>query len=215
MHVAGIDVTSSEEAVRSATPSRAWAVQVARVITEVTAPAVLAGALLVVVALDTATSGTSAIVWGLLAALFAVAVPFAFIVSGARRGVWSTHHVNERERRPFVLTVALVSLLIGVLVLAAWSAPRELIALVVAMGAGLASVLAVSRVWKVSIHAAVAGGTTVVLALLFGPGLLAFGLVALAAAWSRTVLDDHTVAQVVVGLCLGAGVAALVFGTLR
>lgn len=215
MHVAGIDVTSSEQAVRAETPSRAWAVRVARVITEVTAPAVLAGALLVVVALDTATSGTSAIAWGLLAALFAVAVPFAFILGGARRGVWSTHHVNERERRPFVLTVALGSLLVGVLVLAAWNAPRELLALVVAMGAGLASVLAVSRVWKVSIHAAVAGGTTVVLALLFGPWLLAFGLVALAAAWSRTVLDDHTVAQVLVGLCLGAAVAALVFGTLR
>jgi membrane-associated phospholipid phosphatase len=196
-------------------PSRAWAVRVARVITELTAPAVLAGALLVVVALDTATSGTAGIVWGLLAALFAVAVPFAFILSGARRGVWSTHHVNERERRPFVLTVALGSLLVGLMVLASWNAPRELLALVVAMGAGLALVLAVSRVWKVSIHAAVAGGTTVVLALLFGPVLLAFGLVALAAAWSRTVLDDHTVAQVVVGLCLGAAAAALVFGTLR
>jgi membrane-associated phospholipid phosphatase len=209
-------MTSSEPTVpRPAMPSRAWAVRVARVITELTAPAVLAGALLVVVALDTATSGTAGIVWGLLAALFAVAVPFAFILSGARRGVWSTHHVNERERRPFVLTVALGSLLVGLMVLASWNAPRELLALVVAMGAGLALVLAVSRVWKVSIHAAVAGGTTVVLALLFGPVLLAFGLVALAAAWSRTVLDDHTVAQVVVGLCLGAAAAALVFGTLR
>ena len=58
-------------------------------------------------------------------------------------------------------------------------------------------------------------GTTVVLALMFGPVLLVFGLVALAAAWSRTVLDDHSVPQVVVGLCLGAAVAAAVFGTLR
>jgi membrane-associated phospholipid phosphatase len=216
VYAGGIEMTSSEPTVpRPAMPSRAWAVRVARVITELTAPAVLAGALLVVVALDTATSGTAGIVWGLLAALFAVAVPFAFILSGARRGVWSTHHVNERERRPFVLTVALGSLLVGLMVLASWNAPRELLALVVAMGAGLALVLAVSRVWKVSIHAAVAGGTTVVLALLFGPVLLAFGLVALAAAWSRTVLDDHTVAQVVVGLCLGAAAAALVFGTLR
>jgi membrane-associated phospholipid phosphatase len=216
VYTGGIEMTSSEPTVpRPAMPSRAWAVRVARVITELTAPAVLAGALLVVVALDTATSGTAGIVWGLLAALFAVAVPFAFILSGARRGVWSTHHVNERERRPFVLTVALGSLLVGLMVLASWNAPRELLALVVAMGAGLALVLAVSRVWKVSIHAAVAGGTTVVLALLFGPVLLAFGLVALAAAWSRTVLDDHTVAQVVVGLCLGAAAAALVFGTLR
>jgi membrane-associated phospholipid phosphatase len=216
VYTGGIEMTSSEPTVpRPAMPPRAWAVRVARVITELTAPAVLAGALLVVVALDTATSGTAGIVWGLLAALFAVAVPFAFILSGARRGVWSTHHVNERERRPFVLTVALGSLLVGLMVLASWNAPRELLALVVAMGAGLALVLAVSRVWKVSIHAAVAGGTTVVLALLFGPVLLAFGLVALAAAWSRTVLDDHTVAQVVVGLCLGAAAAALVFGTLR
>jgi hypothetical protein len=210
------DVTNPEVPAKSlAAPRPASMVRVARIVTEATAPAVLASALLVVVALDTAKSGTSALAWGLVAALFAAGVPFAFIVRGARAGSWSTHHVNERERRPMVLAVALGSLLVGVVVLVAWNAPRELLALVVAMGAGLASVLAVSRVWKVSIHAAVAGGTTVVLALLFGPWLLAFGLMALAAAWSRTVLDDHTVAQVVVGLCLGAAVAALVFGTLR
>jgi hypothetical protein len=176
---------------------------------------VLASTLLVVVALDTATSGTSAVAWGLVAALFAAGLPFAFILRGVRAGTWSTHHVNERERRPLVLAVALGSLLVGVVVLTAVNAPRELLALVVAMGAGLIAVLAVSQVWKISIHAAVAGGTTVVLALMFGPVLLVFGLVALAAAWSRTVLDDHSVPQVVVGLCLGAAVAAAVFGTLR
>jgi len=209
-------VTNSDRTTTPLPAARpASTVRAARIITEVTAPAVLASALLVVVALDTATSGTSAIAWGLLAALFAAGVPFAFILRGAWAGEWSTHHVNERERRPFVLAVALGSLLVGVIVLAAWNAPRELLALVVAMGAGLVAVLAVSRVWKVSIHAAVAGGTTVVLALMFGPVLLAFGLVALAAAWSRTVLDDHSVPQVVVGLCLGAAVAAVVFGTLR
>lgn len=209
-------MTSSErEAARPGATGSAALVKVAKIVTEVTAPAVLASALLVVVALDTAKSGTSAIAWGLVAALFAAGVPFAFIVRGARRGAWSTHHVNERERRPLVLAVALGSLLVGVVILAALNAPRELVALVVAMGAGLLSVLAVSRVWKVSIHAAVAGGTTVVLAFTFGPVLLVFGLVALAAAWSRTVLDDHSVPQVLVGLCIGAVVAAAVFGTLR
>ncbi len=207
-------MTSAEQTTLHA-GRRAGAVKAARVVTELTAPAVLASALLVVVALDTAKSGTSALAWGLVAALFAAGIPLAFIVRGARAGAWSTHHVNERERRPRVLAVALASLVVGVVVLAAWNAPRELLALVVAMGAGLLSVLAVSRVWKVSIHAAVAGGTTVVLALLFGPVLLTFGLVALAAAWSRTILDDHSVPQVVVGLFLGAAVAAVVFGALR
>jgi hypothetical protein len=208
-------MTSSESTMPLPASRPAWLTRAARIVTEVTAPAVLASALLVVVALDTATSGTSAVAWGLLAALFAAGLPFVFILRGARVGTWSTHHVNERERRPLVLAAALGSLLVGVVVLAALNAPRELLALVVAMGAGLISVLAVSRVWKVSIHAAVAGGTTVVLALMFGPVLLVFALVALAAAWSRTVLDDHSVPQVVVGLCLGAAVAAVVFGTLR
>ena len=208
-------MTSPESTMPLSPSRRAWLIRAARVVTEVTAPAVLASALLIVVALDTATSGTSAVAWGLVAALFAAGLPFAFILRGARAGEWSTHHVNERERRPLVLGVALGSLLVGVIVLATVNAPRELLALVVAMGAGLISVLAVSRVWKVSIHAAVAGGTTVVLALMFGPVLLVFGLVALAAAWSRIVLDDHSVPQVVVGLCLGAAVAAAVFGALR
>ena len=187
----------------------------AQLITEVTAPVVLAATLLIAVALHSANSTSTAIATGVVAAVFAAAIPLTVILSGARRGRWSTHHVNEREHRPRVLAIALGSLAVGLVILTATSAPRELLVLLTAMGAGLASVLLVSKVWKVSIHAAVAGGTTVVLAATFGPWLIAFGLVAGAAAWSRVILSDHTTAQVLVGLILGAAVAAAVFLPLR
>jgi membrane-associated phospholipid phosphatase len=69
-----------------------------------------------------------------------------------------------------------------------------------------------------SIHTAVAGGSAVILALVFGPTPLALGtglpLVG-AIGWSRVRLGDHTVAQVLVGSVVGAAVAGLVFGLLR
>ncbi len=189
--------------------------RVAKVVTEVTAPVVLASTLLIVVALRSAASRSDALLIGVVAAAFAAAIPFAFILRGARRGRWTSHHVDEREHRPLVLSVALGSLTLGLVVLTAWNAPRQLVALLAAMGAGLAAVLVVSRFWKVSIHSAVAGGTTIVLALVFGPALFVFGLLAGAAAWSRIVLDDHSAAQVIVGLVIGAAIAAAIFAPLR
>ena len=68
----------------------------------------------------------------------------------------------------------------------------------------VALLAAITTVWKISIHCAVASGAVTMLALIFGPWVVpAYALVALT-AWSRVVLRDHTTAQVVAGSILGA-----------
>ena len=73
---------------------------------------------------------------------------------------------------------------------------------------------AITTMWKISIHCAVASGSVAILALLFGPlALTGYALVALL-GWSRVAVKDHTVAQVVAGAVLGAGAAALAYAAL-
>ena len=189
--------------------------RMARLVTEVLAPTPLAVVLLTAVAWRSAPTAATALLSGSVAVLFASVVPMWFVLRGVRRGSWENHHIPAREHRQLPLLVGLGSVLAGLTLLAIGGAPRELLALIASMVAGLVVSLLVTTVWKMSIHAAVSAGTVVILALVFGPaGLLAAPL-AVAVAWSRVALRDHTVPQVLVGLVVGALVAGTSFSLLR
>jgi hypothetical protein len=174
--------------------------RIAKLVTEVFAPAVLVATIS-----PLAAWAAGAVIWGVVLAVFAAAIPLTFILRGVRRGHYDNHHVGDWRRRPAVLlfTGASVTAVLGLMLLL--DAPRRLIALVLAMLAGLALTLAVTYLfrWKVSIHSAVAAGTATTLVVVFGPWLhLAWAMVALV-AWARVRLRDHTPAQAVVGVGLG------------
>ena len=59
----------------------------------------------------------------------------------------------------------------------------DVAALVVAMLAGLVTSLAVTVVWQISIHNAVAGGTAMILLLAFGPAAIPALVVPAAIGW--------------------------------
>jgi membrane-associated phospholipid phosphatase len=184
---------------------------VARFATEALAPAVLLASQLILVG----WRATGSLGWGALAALFAVAIPYAFVVRGVRHGRYGDHHIPERTSRRTPLLVALGSGVVGLALLAATGAPRDIIALLISGAAGIAAFGIVNQWWKISLHAGIAAGTVAVLTLLYGAAALAgVPLVALV-CWSRVRLRVHTIAQVVAGAILGALVAWLVFGTAR
>jgi len=105
--------------------------------------------------------------------------------------------------------------LVGTALLAVMGAPRELLALLGAMVAGLLVTLAITLVWKISVHAAVAAGTVVVLTVVFGPAAAVLWPLAALVCWSRVALGDHTLGQVLGGSAAGGLVAYLVFTWLR
>ncbi|MGB2571433.1 phosphoesterase PA-phosphatase [Micromonospora citrea] len=190
------------------------ATRLARLVTELTAPAVLVSVLTLVVGWR-AAGGAHGLAWGLLATLFASGIPFAYILGGVRRGRLTDHHVGVREQRRVPLLFGLASAAAGLALLAALGAPRPVLALVAAGVVGLVVAVAVSHWWKMSIHTAVAAGAVVVLVLTLGPRLLVVAPLPVLAGWSRVRLRDHTVPQVVVGGVVGAAVAGLVFAALR
>lgn len=178
----------------------------ARIVTEVFAPAVLVGALLLLQPLL-----SPGVTWaqGVVAALFTVGLPFGLILWMKRRGSVTDHHVGTREHRAPVLAASAVSLGVGALALFLLQAPATLFGEIGAVFIGLMLCLAANLVWKLSVHAAVAA--YVGLALLaplptFGAALAL--LLASAVGWSRVTLGDHTPGQVLAGHAVGCVVYA-------
>lgn len=182
----------------------------ARLITDTLAPANLVIAILLIIGWHS-TSSVTGLGWGLLAALFCGGIPFAVIMLGVKRGHWTDKHVRVREQRAVPLLATMASVLIGISLLVALQAPREVFALVMAMLVGLITTMIVTVWWKVSVHTAVAGGVVVILLLAYGARMAPLVLGIAAIGWSRVVLRDHTPSQTVAGALLGGLAAAVVF----
>jgi membrane-associated phospholipid phosphatase len=179
------------------------------------APAPVITALLLAVAWHSAATPTEALKWALLAAAFCSFLPMLYILRGVRRGGLTDHHVRLRRQRRGPLLVAGGSVLIGLALLVVTGAPRDVVALVGAGAVGLFVAVAITLLWKISIHVAVAAGAVAVLALVFGPVLLVLAPLVALAAWARVAVRDHTPAQVIAGAAVGAAVAGIAFPLLR
>ena len=164
-----------------------------------------------VLAIGWHADGRAGLLWGVLAALFTGVLPTLFISYGVRHGRWSDRNVGARRPRLIVLGFITASVATGLILLAVLGAPRLLTGYLAFMLASVALLAAITTVWKISIHCAVAAGSVTVLALLYGPLVLCgYELVGLL-GWSRVALEDHTVAQVGAGSVLGAAAAAAAY----
>jgi membrane-associated phospholipid phosphatase len=155
--------------------------------------------------------GAAGLVWGLVAALFAAVLPTLFITRGVARGRWNDRNVGAKRPRLIVLSFMLASVTAGLVVLAALGAPPELTWYLGCMLVSVAVLAAITTVWKISIHCAVASGSATILSLMFGPRLLPAYLLVALTAWSRMALKDHTTAQVIAGCVLGAAAAVVTY----
>jgi len=151
------------------------------------------------------------LLWGFVIALFCAAIPMAFIVRGARRGEWDSHHVRNREGRVKPLIVCFVSTAAGLTIMLLGKAPHDLVFMAIAMLASLVVTFAITFWWKISLHAAVSAGGVATLAEVYGPWMLLLMLLVAVICWSRVVLRDHTTGQVTSGVILGFLITVLVF----
>jgi len=211
-----MDTTATTEATLGIATARPRRQRVAQLITDVLSPAVLVAGLLLVVAWHSATSAAQALLLGLVAAAAGSFVPITYILRGVRRGRWTDRHVKVREQRKLPILVCLISTLVGTVLLYAVGAPRELVALIASMVASLVLTWPVTVMlrWKVSVHALVAAGAAGALGVVFGPVAWLAWPIAAVVCWSRVVLRDHTVRQVIVGSIIGAVATCALFPAL-
>ncbi|AGZ46069.1 hypothetical protein [Actinoplanes friuliensis] len=189
--------------------------RLARLASEVFAPAVLVAALMLVVGWHAGDEPGVSRWWGLPGAVFAAGIPLVYVLRNVRRGRLTNHHIPEREDRRKPLLFGLASVAVGLLALIVLGAPRDVIALLAAGGTGLLIFTVVTHWWKMSIHAGVAAGTVTTLVALYGPVALIGVPFALLACWARIRLSAHTPAQVVAGALVGALIAGTVFPLAR
>ncbi|HEY8702054.1 MAG TPA: phosphatidic acid phosphatase [Arthrobacter sp.] len=169
--------------------------------------------LLISPAIEAGFPGTA--VYGALAALFVCVLPLFLLLGLVRLGKVTDHHVSNRKQRAPVLLMALASVLAGLLVLESVGAPGSVVAMVLAIVAGILVLAAVSPFWKISGHAAAVSSASVISVLMLGPVWLPLLVLIPAVGWSRVVLRAHTAAQVVAGSLFGAVVMAGLWWLLR
>ncbi|MFX1819561.1 MULTISPECIES: phosphatase PAP2 family protein [Micrococcaceae] len=141
--------------------------------------------------------------YGALAALFVCVLPLFLLLLLVRMGKVTDHHVSDRRQRAPVLLMALACILAGLLVLEAVGAPQSVVAMVLAVVAGVVVLAAVSPFWKISGHAAAVSSSAVIAVLMLGPVWLPLLLLVPAVGWSRVVLRAHSRAQVIAGALFG------------
>ncbi|WP_307794480.1 phosphatase PAP2 family protein [Arthrobacter cavernae] len=188
--------------------------RVARWLTEIFQPPVVVTVLMLVSpAVEAGFPGT---MWaGLLGALFVCVLPLAYVLVLVKLGKVSDHHISDRKQRAPLLLLALVSVLAGLLLLQAIHAPVSVSVMMLALVGGIAVLAAVSHFWKISGHASAISSATVISVLMFGPAWLPLLLLVPAVGWSRVVLRDHTLGQVVAGSLFGGVVIAGLWWLLR
>ncbi|MBF5083092.1 phosphoesterase PA-phosphatase [Quadrisphaera sp. INWT6] len=183
--------------------------RLARVFTELLAPSVVGVVCPVAVGALSDSNAWRGAVLGLLGAVFAIGLPYAYIAYLIRTGGATDRHVSRREDRPKVLIAVLLCLAVGISVLVFLGAPPLLVWLLVGEVLLVLACLVISKFWKISMHSAVAAGTVAALVVVLGPWALLAGLAVVLVSWGRIVLRDHTPAQVTVGAGLGAAVLSL------
>ena len=153
--------------------------------------------------------------YGALAALFVCVLPLFLLLVLVRLGKVTDHHVSDRRQRAPVLLMALASILAGLLVLEAAGAPQSVVAMVLAVVAGVVVVAGVSPFWKISGHAAAMSSGAVIGVLMLGPAWLPLLVLIPAVGWSRVVLRAHSAAQVIAGSLFGGVVMAGIWWALQ
>lgn len=189
--------------------------KIARVITEVLSPINTLPVLLTLVALDSTQDLVAALRWALVAALFASALPATYLAYRLKRRTITDYHVRVREQRPRLALFLVPSVITGAVILTLTGAPQTMVALAGALVVGLLAALLITFFWKMSVHVAVSSGTVMILMLVFGPWMILLTPMVGLSAWSRVILRDHTIAQVVGGAIVGSTVAGVVFTLLR
>lgn len=186
----------------------------AHVISEVLAPIVVIPFVTLVVAVHSADSLLSGLGFAAVAVFFAAGLPYAALLLGVRRGRFDDRQVRIRAQRPALLAFTLASVVTGLAALQVLRAPGDLFALMAAMVAGMAITLIVSAFWKISIHTSCVAGVVSSLALLVDERAWLLSPLVLLTGWSRVLLRDHSLAQVVAGAVVGASLALSMLATL-
>jgi membrane-associated phospholipid phosphatase len=154
----------------------------------------------------------SALLFIATSSLFGSIIPFGLFIYLLKKGTVSDMFASARQTRMKPLAGTLVSILVGIIVLALYGAPRSLISLMACLFVNTSVMMLITRVWKISFHAAGVACFVTFLVQQMGTGMAPFFLLILPVGWARLRLGQHDFKEVAAGAFLGA---ALTLAQLR
>jgi hypothetical protein len=196
------------------TTRRARRRDLAERVSQLTNPAFVALPTFLAVALRTAPTRSSGLLWWAVTTVGISAAPLLHVYRGVRAGRYSDQHLSRRHERLIPFVVGLAGAGSALVVLLVSHASRAFLAAVAAVliGAALAMAITHGARWKISLHVAGISGAVTVLTLLFGwPALLLAPLVPLV-GWARWQLGAHTPAQAISACLISVVVTVVTFG---
>jgi len=147
--------------------------------------------------------------WTSINVLFVNVLPFLYIYICVKLGKLTDIHVVIREQRKAPLLFALLSALVGVLILHLLGAHKELIHLGICYIVNVIVFLIISQFWKVSLHCGVVAGCVTALAYIVTPKMALLFLLIPLVAWARIQRKRHTLIQTLAGAIIAVIVTKL------
>ena len=184
----------------------------ARLVSHLTNPALIAIPLVLGVAWRSTATWGEALRWGSLYLLLGDVCPMALLIVLARRG-WVTdlERARRRERlKPLLVSVGFVGLTAAMYRYA--GAPPLLRRLAWVQLVQAVLMMAITPFWQISFHGAAAGALAAMALLLYGVGTWPLLALLPLVGWAQVERGRHTAGQVVAGALLSALVYGLGFG---
>jgi len=144
----------------------------------------------------------SALLLFVVSAFFGSFLPILIVLGMMRARVISDFYASVRRTRTKPFIGAITSYTVGLVTLALLQAPRSLAALMACYIVNSLVMLAITRFWKISIHASGVAGPATFLIHQHGAYMLPFLALLVPVGWARIKLRAHSVNQVVAGALL-------------
>jgi len=131
---------------------------------------------------------------------FGTFIPLAMMYLLSKRGLISDFFVSEKKERALPFAGAILSYLMGSLMLWSMRAPPIVTALMLCYAGNTLVMMPITRRWKISVHASGIAGPTTVLIESLGIWASIFFALLIPVAWARIRLKAHTPMQIVAGV---------------
>ncbi|MDB5081409.1 MAG: hypothetical protein JWP00_3333 [Chloroflexi bacterium] len=197
-------------------PSRPRLRKLARLVTHVTAPPVLAIPgyyLLGSIAQERYPIAGGFTMVLAMAFFFGVIAPIGLVVILKMLNLIGDIHIGRQSQRTLPFTLCILSFSLGTLVMWNSFGWHLLTALLGCYAVNTLLVMLINFKWKISVHAAGIGGPIAAFFLAVGWSVLPFMMLLLSVVcWARVHLKAHSVSQVLAGSTLGFATTLLLFG---
>lgn len=183
----------------------------AEVISFLFSPPLVLGAFFVFLTFYFADDCYTAFLWLLVALIFLVLLPSAYILRQFRQGKISDWHLENREERllPFIFTLG--ATLVATIIFYFLSTARPILAFLVAGIFAASALTLITIFWKISAHTSTLAGIVTAVVLFTGGSWWWLYVLLIPIIWARMARQRHTLAQLFAGAILSV---LIVGGTL-